>query len=425
VFGRQILLVLALIGLVLALPSAAWADGGSSIATAPQLPLYADIQGGTGVLTPQFDGRPADEFWKINLNEGDQLTIDWSDPKPNGGAVQLQLFDPGVTDYTLSNTNPVKEGFLGSNGKGEMTFTATASGNWTLEVSPWWCCGDPWAYELTAVIKSASTPAPPVAPKPAPAPTSDLVVVGGDSFASGDGTQTFPAIFGGCQRTDQAWPNLLPYPVKNVACSGAHISAMFASFKGQPPQINQMKGLNPRAVVLMVGGNDALYSTALRNCFHYNCAAGKLNQNFAAVRALRGQLASAYIAIVEAMPNTRLLVADYPPVFPAYPAPIVNCGWLDNSERLMLNRLGDLVQQAEVGAVNDANAMLGLHGKKRIQFISTNGALAGHELCSNNSWMFKINFPACLADARCGHPTKLGQEAIAEVVGRALKKYLG
>lgn len=413
--NKRIAIAVLLIGLCgLAQTGSSAAGGGDTIEGAPVVAPESTVSGSID---------PAQSiFYRLDLKAGQMVTLDLA-TNDRWNEVCMEDFDPDTNDYNIYHVSSQWIGGISfvctdvNTGTAELKGVAPASGLWTLRVygCDTACTSGLHTYGYSLAFHT---------------PTATInnrvvrVVACCDSFASGEGTQAFPAISSGCHQTDAAWPNLLPYSVTNIACSGAKVDALFSPFKGHAPQILQLKGLSPDIVVMMVGGNDALYSTALRNCLRYDCAAGKLNQNFEAIRLLRSKLAVAYEATVEAT-EAKLFVVGYPRVFPAYPAPIINCSRLKNAERLMLNNLGTKLQKAEVDAVADANMRLGLKGSKRIQFISTTNALAGHELCSANSWMFKINFPACLKDSRCGHPTALGQEAIAEVVRKPLHIYTG
>lgn len=392
------------------LPLSAKAGGGTSIASAPQLPLGTQVAGGTG---GHNEWRPPDEFWRVELQAGDQLAVEF---EGGPGQVSLCLLAPSVTDYTLESSRCTEEVWSGVNDKGQLAYTAPSDGQWTLRVAVNWCCGDPYNYGLTARVSSKTEP-PAVSSSPSP-----LVMVGGDSYAAGVGTQSLPVTGSGCHRSDSAWPNLLPYPVVNAACSGARIRALFSRYQGEAPQIRQFKEYQPDAALLVVGGNDAGFSTALYNCFRYNCASGKLNRNGVAIGTLDEKLAGAYVRVAKALPAAKLFVIGYPRIFPASGQPIVNCGWLSGDERLMLNHMAIEVNGAIAEAVKAANALLG--NKRRVRFISTWNTLGAHELCSHNSWVFKLT-PLCLKDARCGHPTAPGQEAIAQVVRSYLKKHLG
>jgi IPT/TIG domain len=124
--GRRTLwsvsMIVVLVCCVLALPAVARAtSGGSTIATAPQLPIGTTFVGGAVAKH---------EFWRVTLAAGDTLTIDYQ--PANGGEVDLDVFKPSVTDFTLGSASSVVSAW--TTGKSVFTWTATGQGSWILEV---------------------------------------------------------------------------------------------------------------------------------------------------------------------------------------------------------------------------------------------------------------------------------------------------
>src|SRR5207237_2811414 len=115
---RLVLIALGSLAAALTLASSAPANGGSSIANAPELPTGTAVSGG------------GSEFWKVTLAGGDRLTIDYQ--PVNGGCVHLYVYSPGVTDSTLDSTNSVTSD--GSCVKHEFGWTAIGQGRWILRV---------------------------------------------------------------------------------------------------------------------------------------------------------------------------------------------------------------------------------------------------------------------------------------------------
>jgi hypothetical protein len=99
----------------------ALAAGGTSIASAPQLPVGTTVTGGASAHT---------EFWRVTMAASDKLTIDFQ--PVNGGSVYLSVYRPGVTDYTLGDSSSVAWGDTSS--RSQFTWTATGQGAWILEV---------------------------------------------------------------------------------------------------------------------------------------------------------------------------------------------------------------------------------------------------------------------------------------------------
>ncbi len=383
------------------------AENGNSIAAAPLLTPGVKASGSMK-LAYRF-------FYRVDLSAGDQVEIDFESSDPDV-RICLYTYDPSVTDYTVDDQSYQYQsiGWECTYGKSNVRGRVPVSGRWTIELAG---CGigcnsprDDWTYGVNVHAQSSTKPAAEL----------PLVMILGDSYAAGVGTQTLPVIGGGCHQADAAWPNLLPYPVVSVACSGARISALFSRYQRQPSQASQLKEYQPDIALAMIGGNDVGFAKALDNCFRYNCAASKLNPNAAAISTLDEKLTGAYVRLARTTPKTKLVVVGYPRIFPSASQPITNCGWLSRDERLMLDHMATEVNAAIQAAVHEANSQL---GSNRVLFASTWDVLGGHELCSSSAWVFKLS-PFCLKDARCGHPTAPGQEAIAREVRSYLKQYL-
>jgi hypothetical protein len=119
--------------LALALPVGASAGGGTSIATAPELPLGTTIIGATS----------AAEFWRLTLAAGDSVTIDW---KPiNGGGVGFDLYSPEVTDFTIGSSSGVWAHF--TTAPAQSSWTCTRQGSWIFRVH------SDHGYQLIATVE--------------------------------------------------------------------------------------------------------------------------------------------------------------------------------------------------------------------------------------------------------------------------------
>jgi formylmethanofuran dehydrogenase subunit E len=100
----------------------ALAAGGTSIASAPELPIGTTVTGGASAHS---------EFWRVTLVAGDKLTINFQ--PVNGGEVYLYVFRPSVTDSSLGDSSDVASG--STSGQSQFTWTATGQGAWILKVS--------------------------------------------------------------------------------------------------------------------------------------------------------------------------------------------------------------------------------------------------------------------------------------------------
>lgn len=115
------------------------ANGGQTIAAAPNLSLGATVTGGGTA--------GGTEFWRIPLRSGDGVTIDFQ--SINGGCVRLNLYDPSVTDATLGSSSSVTNGEACS-APSQLAWTATGKGSWILQVQ------SDHGYKLTARVTTKS-----------------------------------------------------------------------------------------------------------------------------------------------------------------------------------------------------------------------------------------------------------------------------
>lgn len=136
--SRTVRLVSAAAALTLSLASAAWGNGGSTIASAPDLPLdQIVVGGGTLTIPPQQRSLGTwfyQEFYRLNLTAGDQLTIDWE--TTNGRCGSMAMFDPSVTDYTVPDEDPASFGGAATTDqtckRSQLRLSAPSAGPWTL-----------------------------------------------------------------------------------------------------------------------------------------------------------------------------------------------------------------------------------------------------------------------------------------------------
>lgn len=155
---RRVSVAAALAWALVVVAQSALADGGSNIASAPELPLGQQVQGGT------TDGCKQEEFWRITLLRGDRVTLDYG--SLNGETIVLAIYSPSTTDYTFDGDSPI--GSLANSGtarKAELRYVAPAPGRYVL-VFRTAACGVAMAYEMTGYVRhltNATLTAPPVA----------------------------------------------------------------------------------------------------------------------------------------------------------------------------------------------------------------------------------------------------------------------
>ena len=86
-------------------------------------------------------------------------------------------------------------------------------------------------------------------------------------------------------------------------------------------------------------------------------------------------LVSDYQAVQEAAPSATVVVVGYPQIFSES---LDNCSWLNSDERTQLNSLSVLFDHIEAAAAQQAG----------VKYVSVLGALAGHELCTEDPWVY-------------------------------------
>jgi lysophospholipase L1-like esterase len=193
----------------------------------------------------------------------------------------------------------------------------------------------------------------------------------------------------------------------HIACSGATSRALRHRYNRQPPQLRQLSALRPAAdiVTITIGGNDVGFGPVLADCFVSDCV---LDRGLARARArierrLPALLARDYRGLRRAAPRATIVVVGYPRLFPTRQARTVGCRWLSRRERETLNRLAALLDRTIARSAHRA----------RLHYVSVLPALAGHELCTRDSWVYPIGLRG--GQLR-GHPLRPGQRALAAIV---------
>ncbi|MDP9350579.1 MAG: SGNH/GDSL hydrolase family protein [Chloroflexota bacterium] len=253
----------------------------------------------------------------------------------------------------------------------------------------------------------------------------------GDSYSSGEGNAPFDegtdTARNKCHRSSNAWPRYLSrldasgvHLISHIACSGAVIPSLTASYKTEPAQLNQLANLaRPDIITITLGGNDVGFATVVRNCYlTLNCDKTLVKD---AEKAISGpalpltavgfdglvqELTAALQAVKAIRPNARVILVGYPNIFPTSSAAAMRCGWLSEAERVSLVRLAGLLNDAATTAAASAGA----------EFVTTLDALAGHELCTADSWVVPVGLFTGAQLQQNAHPMALGQFAMAKRV---------
>ncbi len=121
--GLVVLLLSALFAGVPAVASAQTAAS-NTIASAGRLSLGAPAAGGGANV----------DFWKVQLNGGDQVQIDTTNTAPSYWGDRFELYAPGTSDGSFRASPPVSSGRVGNGGPSTITLQAPYTGTFILAV---------------------------------------------------------------------------------------------------------------------------------------------------------------------------------------------------------------------------------------------------------------------------------------------------
>lgn len=259
----------------------------------------------------------------------------------------------------------------------------------------------------------------------------------GDSYSSGVGTEnsSFSAT---CDRGPKAWPMLLgadaglsitgtpSSPADSFfACSGATSTQELngdASHK-QPNQIVELgkyaaSNGTPGLVTITAGGDDVGFADLLKSCYIWGgppCSStlkGGIAYLTTGQKSLEQRLRKLYEGAAKAAgPGARVEVVGYPKIFPTsigWFQLLHHCDWLAT----VPNGL-NLIHQLTSDLDNDIHQAA---SQAHVGYVSTENAIAGHELCTGDSWLASIGPINGLFKHISGHPLLPGQEAMAQMV---------
>jgi lysophospholipase L1-like esterase len=254
----------------------------------------------------------------------------------------------------------------------------------------------------------------------------------GDSFSSGEGGGDYDPSTNSdtntCDRSPHAWPRLVAHlrrltPLHSLACSGAVIDDVLTGRASKEPerrlsQVGRIQG-DPDLITLTIGGNDTGFASVVRACVSFDCVAkyhkpngDLIDQKIAAVAR---RLPEVYEAIRHAAPRARLLVVDYPKLFPTSGRkhPVENCsagGQISVAEADYLNAKAEELDVAIIAVAKRLN----------IDVVDVSNAFAGGELrCTGSTYMNPLRVSEEAFSASF-HPNATGYERLAHVVSERL-----
>lgn len=262
-----------------------------------------------------------------------------------------------------------------------------------------------------------------------PPPPGITYVALGDSFSSGEGNPSFDvgtdSPDNGCHRSTQAWPRIAGAPIDlHYACSGAKIRDLYSGrTKASPDNVGQLvrlrrlehelsrHGDHVDVVTVTIGGNDPElnFKPELLACFaptigclqKFQGQRGNLH-----LTRLTLKLRVALRLIRSAAPQAEVILVGYPRLFPSTQEANVSCSGISSEDRIRANTLAVNLDQAYRQVARTAG----------VTYVSTLDTLDGHELCTKDSWMFPLDIPTFITDARQGHPLVQWQRTVADLV---------
>jgi lysophospholipase L1-like esterase len=253
----------------------------------------------------------------------------------------------------------------------------------------------------------------------AAAPEVSYVALG-DSYSSGEGNHPFDGKCHRAQRSDSAYPRMLPALVGYVAlprfhaCTGATIADVW--LRPQPrrgDQRIQLEYLSPsiKLVTLTIGGNDLGFAEIVIKCLlPTDCTKTKLAERVEGrMQRIKAELVALYARIRQRMdPDGLLVVAGYPRLF--VPGPDADCKlFISAREAAWMN---SLVSRGNGRIAEATRAARGQSGN--VAYVDVSERFSGHELCSEEPWLYGIELTLGNGLYKGSyHPRRSGQQAYA------------
>jgi len=229
----------------------------------------------------------------------------------------------------------------------------------------------------------------------------DTYVALGDSYSSGTGTRSY--FNESCERSLFAYPQLLHgnWPrkppkadgaiLRNLTCGGAKTSTVLNN------QVPQIPG-NASYVSISVGGNDANFSSVVKQCakpWPTTCW-GDIDNAQAFIRnTLPGRLGNVYRQIRQRAPWAHVLVVGYPRLFG--PKQCNGAARISEGEQQELNETADILR--------DVTAWMTASSGNAFYFVDAIPRFRGHAICSgDNEWLNGVSNPV----GESFHPNRNG-----------------
>lgn len=301
-------------------------------------------------------------------------------------------------------------------------------------------------HDLAANAANAGSPpannagSPAAAQAASPNASAPVYVNMGDSYSAGEGS--FAYVQGTntstdmCHRSTQSYSgqyvasSIRFHSVTNVACAGAVIADLTSApgasnqmqipTQGEPAQISALNS-STRLVTLTIGANDLNLVGLLTNCYSKlstagidSCFTSTINNNlFSQITNLEPTLEEAYKSIKSAAPNATLAVLTYPQIFPAtYTTALSRCGNPRGVTPPVITSQNQLTGIRQVVDKLDKVIVQAAHAQGAT-VIDEESAFAGHEVCTQNSWVNPIVLNGMTPADESFHPTTAGYAKMA------------
>jgi lysophospholipase L1-like esterase len=260
---------------------------------------------------------------------------------------------------------------------------------------------------LGAVGGAGASTAPSTSTKGAKLKKGDVYVSLGSSLASGFGiaNQSTP-----CGRSDKSYAPLVAakygLQLVDVSCGAAVVPNVVDRAQGtNPPQIDAVTA-DTKLITIGLGGNDIAYNGTALACGDPTTVCTAPPTLAADEAALPGKLDAMLAALEAKAPAATIVLVTYPREFPKTNCPALS---LTDEELAMLGQMGATVEKALVGAAKKAGVLLADPYVQR----------GDHTACAPESKRWTAGKE--VTDGFAYHPTALGHEEMATLIGKALK----
>lgn len=293
------------------------------------------------------------------------------------------------------------------------------------------------------------TSPPPISP---PGATPTYVALG-DSYSSGEGNPPFIAGTdtreNKCHRSTASFVySVAPSNLQldHVACSGSIVYDLnnpnFSANAGEGPQLSALSG-NTTLVTLSIGGNDLGFAYGLAKCLEPgDCSRDSslrslLQKHLDWLTAGHGRdctdrmflkagvcapaspsLSALYIQIAQRAPNAKIVVLNYPSLFPRNPSG--TCKYAGTfgatiDEQTFINDWG-----LKLNRVIKSQVLLARQAGARIVLSDVWTEFGDHGVCTHEPWIRSLTADLSIAyfSQVSFHPNLLGQDAMARAVLR-------